>query len=86
MTLFTKEDCPKCDSIKNAFDLKHMGINIEAITAEDPDILAHLAWHELVDLVDTGALPILVLDDGSHIKYELPIRKYLEKNFTQTTH
>lgn len=86
MTLFTKEDCKKCDNIKNAFDLEHMGINIEVITAEDPDILAHLAWHELVDLVDMGALPILVLDDGSHIKYELPIRKYLKKNFSQTTH
>ena len=40
-----------------------------------------LAWYELVDLVEQGALPILVLNDGSHIKYELPIRRYLEKNF-----
>lgn len=84
MTLFTKEDCRKCDNIKKAFDLNRMGIRVEVITPDDPDVLAHLAWHELVDLVDQGVLPILVLDDSSHIKYELPIRRYLEQNFNST--
>ena len=85
MRLYTKEDCIKCDNIKGAFDLERMGIGVEVITRDDPDVLADLAWFELVDLVETGALPILVLDDGSHIKYELPIRRYLEKNFQPLT-
>ncbi len=80
MTLFTKENCGKCDNIKKAFDLKKLGIAVEVIKPDDTDVLAHLAWHELIDLVDKGALPILVLDDSSHIKYELPIRRYIEKN------
>lgn len=80
MTLFTKHDCIKCDNIKDAFDLEELGIKVEVITPEDPDVLADLAWFELVDLVEQGALPILVLEDGSHIKYELPIKRYLEKN------
>lgn len=81
MRLFTKTDCVKCDNIKNAFDLEKMGIEVQVITEDDPQVLADLAWYELVDLVEQGALPILVLNDGSHIKYELPIRRYLEKNF-----
>lgn len=80
MTLFTKENCGKCDSIKSAFDLKELGIEVEVIKSDDAEVLAHLAWHELIDLVEKGALPILVLDDSSHIKYELPIRRYIEKN------
>lgn len=80
MTLFTKDDCIKCDNIKAAFDLNKMGIKVAKITEDDPGVLADLAWYELVDLVEQGALPILVLDDGSHIKYELPIRRYLEKH------
>ncbi len=86
MTLFTKHDCHKCDNIKNAFDLQGMGIKVEVITRDDPDVLAHLAWHELVDLVELGALPILVLDDGSHIKYELPIKRFLEKKIVDSVH
>ena len=82
MTLFTKEDCVKCDNVKKAFDLARMGIKISVITPDDPGVLADLAWFELVDLVEQGALPILVLEDGSHIKYELPIRRYLEQNFS----
>ena len=80
MTLFTKKDCGKCDNIKNAFDLQELGVNIEVIKSDDFEVLAHLAWHELVDIVEKGALPILVLDDSSHIKYELPIKRYLEKH------
>lgn len=85
MRLYTKEDCKKCDNIKEAFDLETLGIKVEVITPDDPEILADLAWYELVDLVEQGALPILVLKDGSHIKHELPIRRYLEKTF-DTTH
>ena len=80
MTLFTKVGCIKCDNIKRDYDLKKLGIAVEVITKDDPDVLAHLAWHELVDHVEKGALPILVLDDSSHVKYELPIRRFIEKN------
>ncbi|MFH1139066.1 MAG: hypothetical protein V1816_23545 [Pseudomonadota bacterium] len=86
MILFTKEDCHKCDNIKNAFDLERMGISVAVITESDPGVLADLAWYELVDLVEQGALPILVLDDGTHIKYELPIKRYLENKFPRITH
>ncbi len=80
MTLFTKENCGKCDNIKSTFDLKKLGIEVEVIKQDDAEVLAHLAWHELVELAEKGALPILVLDDSSHINYELPIRRYIEKN------
>ena len=80
MTLFTKENCGKCDNIKRTFDLKKLGIEVEVITQDDSEVLAHLAWQELIELVERGTLPILVLDDSSYIKYELPIRRYIEKN------
>lgn len=79
MTLFTKKGCVKCDNVKKAFDLNDMGVNIEEIRSDDFEVLAHLAWHELVEHVEKGALPILVLDDSTHIKYEVPIRRFLEK-------
>jgi len=79
MTLFTKINCGKCDNIKRAFNLQELGIKVEVIKQDDPEVLAHLAWHELIDEVEKGALPILVLDDSTHIKYELPVRRYLEK-------
>jgi len=80
VTLFTKENCGKCDKIKQAFNLEKLGIKIEVIKPDDPEVLAHLAWHELVDLVEKGALPILVLDDSTNVHYELPVRRYLEKH------
>ncbi|MBW2060088.1 MAG: hypothetical protein JRI95_00840 [Deltaproteobacteria bacterium] len=80
MTLFTKENCGKCENIKRAFDLNKLGINIEVIKADDPEVLANLAWYELVELVEKGALPILVLDDSTHVKYELPVRRFLERH------
>ena len=84
MVLYTKENCIKCDRIKSAFDLKGMGINVEVIEPDDANVLADLAWLELVDVVEQGALPILVLNDGSYINYETPIRRYLEKNHERT--
>ncbi|MBW2623669.1 MAG: glutaredoxin family protein, partial [Deltaproteobacteria bacterium] len=49
MTLFTKENCGKCDNIKRAFDLKELGIEVEVIKLDDAEVLAHLAWHELIE-------------------------------------
>jgi hypothetical protein len=83
--LFTKEDCIKCDNVKKAFDLERLGVAVELITSDNVEVLADLAWYELVDLVEQGALPILVLEDGSHIKYELPIRRYLEETVSSHT-
>ena len=83
MTLYTKEDCVKCDNVKKSFDLKKLGVKVRMIQPDDPEILADLAWYELLDLVEQGALPILVLEDGSHIKYELPIRRFLERNLAE---
>ena len=82
LTLFTKENCKKCDNIKAAFDLDQLGVRVRQITEDDPAVLADLAWYELVDLVERGAMPILVLDDGSHIEYEVPIRRFLKKNLS----
>ncbi len=76
MTLFTKEHCDKCEYVKNNFDLGSMGVNIEVLGPENPDALAHLAWHGLVGVAEK-MLPILVLDDSSHIAGALNIKKYL---------
>lgn len=76
MTLFTKVNCEKCDFVKKNFDLASMGIAVEVLGPENPDALAHLAWHGLVDVAEK-ALPILVLDDSSHISGAIPIKKYL---------
>ena len=76
MTLFTKENCEKCDYVKNQFNLGDMGIGVEVLGPENSDALAHLAWHGLVTTAEK-LLPILVLDDSSHISGALPIKKYL---------
>ena len=80
MTLYTKQDCVKCDKIKQRFDLSKLGIEVRQIIQDDPEVLADLAWHELLDHVEQGALPILLLNDGSVINHYMPVRKYIEKN------
>jgi len=77
MTLFTKPGCKKCHYITDKFDLPAMGIGIDVLTPEDPAALAHLAWHELVELAEKE-LPILVLDDSSHISGAIKIKSYLK--------
>jgi hypothetical protein len=76
MTLFTKMDCQKCHYIKNQFNLEALGIREEVLGEENPDALAHLAWHELVEAAQKE-LPILVLDDCSAIVGAIHIKKYL---------
>ena len=76
MTLFTKPGCEKCHYITDKFDLGSMGIAIDVLTPEDPGALAHLAWHELVEVAEKE-LPILVLDDSSHISGAIKIKTYL---------
>ncbi len=77
MTLFTKDDCGKCDYVKKHVDLDRLGVKIEVLGPENPDALAHLAWHGLVSVAEK-ALPILVLDDMSHLTGAIPIKSYLE--------
>ncbi len=76
MTLFTKENCEKCDYVKKNFDLGTMGVDIEVLGPENSEALAHLAWHGLVNVAEK-MLPILVLEDSSHIAGALKIKKYL---------
>jgi hypothetical protein len=71
-------DCKKCDYVKEAIDLDALGIKVEVLTPDNIDALAHLAWHELVQTAET-TLPILVLDDNSHITGAINIKNYLLK-------
>jgi hypothetical protein len=76
VTLFTKEGCEKCEYVKSHVDLKRLGVRVEVLSPENPESLAHLAWHELVTLAETQ-LPILVLDDNSALTGAIRIRNYL---------
>jgi glutaredoxin len=67
MILFTKPNCHNCDIVKDAFDLKSLGIEIKELNKDNIDALADLAWLELVSESDR-VMPILVLDDGSVVK------------------
>ena len=76
MTLFTKLGCEKCEYVKKIVDLKKLGVKEEVLSPDNPDSLAHLAWHELVAVAETQ-LPILVLDDSSSISGAVRIKNYL---------
>lgn len=76
MTLFTKEGCEKCDFVKKGLDLKKLGVKVEVLGPDNPDSLAHLAWHELVGVAQTQ-LPILVLDDSTALTGAIRIKNYL---------
>ena len=76
MTLFTKDNCGKCDFVKKHFDLAALGVAVEQLGPDNADALAHLAWHGLVTVAEKQ-LPILVLDDSKHIAGAIPIKKYL---------
>jgi hypothetical protein len=71
MTLFSKNNCKKCDYIKDL--IVKLGlteqITIEEINADDDisirsEILAHMAFHEAVALAEIS-MPILVDDDSN---------------------
>ena len=76
MTLFTKENCGKCDFVKQHVDLDHIGVRVEVLGPENSDALAHLAWHGLVAEAEKN-LPILVLDDMTHLSGAILIKTYL---------
>lgn len=67
MTLFTKRECVLCDRLKKQFDLSAMKVREEVLDGDNADSLAHLAWHGLVDTA-RKTLPLLVLDDSSHLQ------------------
>jgi hypothetical protein len=76
VTLFTKEGCEKCEYVKKNVNLKKLGVRVEILSPDNPESLAHLAWHELVSVAETQ-LPILVLDDNSSLTGAIRIKKYL---------
>ena len=76
MTLFTKPDCGKCDYVKRHVDLDLLGVHIEVLGPDNAEALAHLAWHGLVGVAEKS-LPILVLDDLTHLTGAIPIKSYL---------
>ncbi len=78
MTLFTKSLCSACQEVKKGFDLKAMGVKVDELGPDNPDALAHLAWHELVEIAEKN-LPILVLNDSSAITDVEGIRTCLER-------
>ncbi len=77
MTLFTKEGCEKCAYVKKSVDLRKLGVRVEVLGPDNPESLAHLAWHELVSVAQTQ-LPILVLDDSTSIIGAIRIKNYLQ--------
>ncbi|NOY43837.1 hypothetical protein [Deferrisoma camini] len=77
MTLFTKVGCEKCEYVKERVDLAALGVAVEELGPENPDALAHLAWHGLVNVAERN-LPILVLEDSNYLTGAVRIRKYLE--------
>ncbi len=78
MKLFTKENCGKCDYVKDNVDLKKAGVVIQVLNKENYLALADLAWYELVNVAET-TMPILVLDDDSTITGAIKIKNYLKK-------
>lgn len=82
MTLFTKDDCKLCQTLKDRFDLEAMQVHIEILGKDDADALAHLAWHGLVETA-RKTLPILVLDDSSTVDDFSRIESHL---FAQADH
>lgn len=80
MTLFTKPGCDKCHYITDRFDVAALGIQVDILAPDNPEALAHLAWHELVEVAEKE-LPILVLDDSTHIAGAIKIKSYLSKAF-----
>lgn len=76
MTLFTKQDCGKCEYVKKQVDLGGIGVHVEVLGPDNADALAHLAWHGLVGVAEKN-LPILVLDDSSYLTGAIPIKNYL---------
>ena len=81
MTLFTKSLCSACQEIQKDFDLKTLGIEVEELGPDNPEALAHLAWHELVEIAEKS-LPILVLNDSSAIADTDTIKNYLAERIT----
>jgi hypothetical protein len=80
MTLFTKTNCQKCLYIKTHFNLPSLGIREEILGEDNPEALAHLAWHELVETAQKE-LPILILDDSSAVVGAIPIKKFLSHQY-----
>jgi len=69
--------------LKNTFDLKALGIEIEKLDPDNAEALSHLAWHGLVEAARKH-LPILVLDDCSSVTNYNEIRNHLAQEAQRT--
>ncbi|MCL2785902.1 MAG: hypothetical protein FWD81_01585 [Methanomassiliicoccaceae archaeon] len=70
LKLFTKNDCQKCDHVKERMP---KGIKIEVINADTVDGLAEAAFYEIVE----KTFPVLIAD-GEVIVGAIPILDKLE--------
>ena len=61
MILFTSRRCGRCKEIQEIFNLEAMGIEDVALTDDNADGLAELAWRGLVEKAK-ASLPILIDD------------------------
>ncbi len=63
MILFSTPSCDKCKEIKDGFDLKKLGVEVQELTEDNPQALAALAYYELVKKAEEG-LPIMVIKES----------------------
>ncbi|MBW2097165.1 MAG: hypothetical protein JRI80_20105 [Deltaproteobacteria bacterium] len=82
MTLFTRSLCSACQEVKRTFDLAALGVRVEELAPDNPEALAHLAWHELVETAEK-TLPILVLNDSTAVTDVAQIKRVLEGMMTR---
>ncbi len=66
--LITKEDCQKCDWLKDKISKENLDVDI--FDAESTDGIAHLTYHELWNTGEIVAMPVLIIDDENIIKGE----------------
>ena len=69
--LFTKDDCGKCEHVKERMP---KGLKVQIINADTIDGLAEAAYYELVEM----EFPVLVVDDKIAASKALPILEKLK--------
>ena len=65
--LITKEDCQKCDWLKDK--IKKEELTVEILDADSKEALSQLAYHEMLDKMPLD-LPILIYADEQYFAGE----------------